>query len=405
MSEGPARHACGLALSALVATGCYQQSSLDDPDAYARDLDGGPADARDTIPDAAPAPLTRDVDLLLAIDSSSSMSEEQAILVEELPGILRVLASGDRDGDGMQDFEPVRSLHVGVITSDLGAGPSDGIPTCGRGLGDDGILRAPVLAPPQCVVSVPSGVFEFAPPDDIDMFATTVGCAAVGTGGCGFEQQLEAVLKAVTPSVATTWTRPGYVPPRFLDGAGALDATTGHADGANAGFLRPDSLLAVVLVSDEEDCSIADYGLFAAADPRFASVPLNLRCNTFGDPSMGLVRPVQRYVEGFLGLRRDPGLLVFTAIAGIPPDVEPAVGAEPDFAAILAHPYMIPRPNAMGTNLEPSCSTVSGVAYPPVRIVQTAEGLAAAGATVSLSSICSSDFGGAFDGLLRRLAR
>ena len=40
--------------------------------------------------------------------------------------------------------------------------------------------------------------------------------ATLGTGGCGFEQQLKAVRKALTI----------------------------HADGANAGFVRDDSLLA-----------------------------------------------------------------------------------------------------------------------------------------------------------------
>ncbi len=159
-----------------------------------------------------------------------------------------------------------------------------------------------------------------------------------------------------------------------------------------------------MLVTDEEDCSVRDYGLFVNGDPRFMGVPLNLRCNTFGDPAMNIIHPVQRYVDGFLGLRRDPNLLIFSGIIGIPPETEPAPGASPDFATILANPNMIPRPNAMGTNLEPSCSTVNGVAYPPIRIVQTAAGLSAAGAAVSLSSICSNDFGPAIDGIIAKIA-
>ena len=47
----------------------------------------------------------------------------------------------------------------------------------------------------------------------------------------GFEQQLEATLKAVTPSTAAT---------RFFGD------TTGHADGANAGFRREGAVLAIV---------------------------------------------------------------------------------------------------------------------------------------------------------------
>jgi hypothetical protein len=347
------------------------------------------------------------VDLLFMIDNSNSMAEEQLNLIEELPRLVQVLASGDRNSDGARDFNPVRSLHVGVVTSDLGAGPNTGVPTCGMGLGDDGILRSrsrSTTAP--CMATYPSGVFEFdRDTDDPAAFAAEVGCVAnIGTGGCGFEQQLETSLKALTPISAQPWTRAGYSPPRFVSADGIPDSIGGNADGPNAGFLRPTSALAVVLVTDEEDCSVRDFGLFVTGDPRFMSVPLNLRCNTFGDPSMGIIHPVQRYVDGFLGLRRDPNLLIFSGIVGIPPETEPAPGASPDFAAILANPNMIPRPNAMGTNLEPSCSTVNGVAYPPIRIVQTAAGLSAAGAAVSLSSICSNDFGPAIDGIIAKIA-
>jgi len=88
------------------------------------------------------------VDMLLMIDNSNSMAEEQVNLIEELPRLVQVLASGDRNADGTRDFNPVRSLHVGIITSDLGAGPNTGVPTCARGLGDDGHhwFAAPVCA-------------------------------------------------------------------------------------------------------------------------------------------------------------------------------------------------------------------------------------------------------------------
>ena len=359
-------------------------------------------------PDAfVPRTTAEDVDLLLLVDNSNSMSEEQANLVALLPALVDTLATGDRDGDGTRDFTPVRSLHVGVVTSDLGAGPNTGVPTCTRGLGEDGILRARSrIAAPPCMASYPSGVFEFArATDDAAAFASTIGCVAnVGTGGCGFEQQLEASLKALTPSVAQPWTRDGYAPPRFVSADGVPDSTTGHADGANAGFVRSDSVLAILLLTDEEDCSVRDYGLFVTGDPRFMSVPLNLRCHTFGEPSMGIVHPVSRYVDGLIGLRRDPSLLVLSAIVGIPPTVEPPSGAPIDFAEILADPNMIPRVNAMGTNLEPSCSSVRGVAYPPIRIVQLAAGLDAAGAGVGLTSICNSDFSVALDPIISRVA-
>ena len=59
-----------------------------------------------------------DVDLLFMIDNSGSMREEQENLIRELPRMVRVLTTGDREGDGTQDFAPVRSLHVGFVTSE-----------------------------------------------------------------------------------------------------------------------------------------------------------------------------------------------------------------------------------------------------------------------------------------------
>ena len=279
------------------------------------------------------------VDLLFMIDNSNSMAEEQVNLIEELPRLVQVLASGDRNADGARDFNPVRSLHVGVITSDMGAGPNSGVPTCGLGLGDDGILlsRSRSTTAP-CMATYPSGTFEFdRDTDDAAAFAAEVGCVAnIGTGGCGFEQQLESSLKAITPISAQPWTRAGYAPPRFVSVDGIPDSVGGNAEGPNTGFLRPTSALAVVLVTDEEDCSVRDYGLFVNGDPRFMGVPLNLRCNTFGDPAMNIIHPVQRYVDGFLALQPDPSLLVFAGIIGIPPSTEPAVTCEPSSTSMLA---------------------------------------------------------------------
>jgi hypothetical protein len=129
------------------------------------------------------------------------MAEEQANLIAELPRLVRVLATGDVNGDGAADFMPPESLHVGFVSTDMGAGPSRGVPTCAAGLGDDGILRSRSrVTTAPCMATYPSGVFEFARTDDASAFAATLGCVAdLGTGGCGFEQQLEAGLKAVTP--------------------------------------------------------------------------------------------------------------------------------------------------------------------------------------------------------------
>lgn len=351
-----------------------------------------------------PVRITEDgVDVLFVVDNSGSMREEQATLIREIPRLVRTLSTGDRNGDGVQEFEPVTSLHVGVVTTDMGSGNQSGVRTCNIGLGDDGILQRTVREPSgDCMPSYPSGTFEFLRGEDTEAFSTAIGCVVnLGTEGCGFEQPLEAPLKALTPASAQIWTAEGYAPPRFYEAeTGLPNRLPGHALAANSGFLRPNSVLTVVLVTDEEDCSVMNYEIFSGAG-MFMSIPPNVRCNEFAnDPD--IVYPVSRYVEGFAGLRRSPELLVFSAIVGIPPATETAASAH-DFAAVLRHPDMQPRPDSSGTMLSPSCMTPSGTAYPPIRIVQTAAALHARGANVSLTSICTNSFAGAFDSLINRV--
>jgi hypothetical protein len=241
------------------------------------------------------------------------MAEEQASLTAEIPRLVRALATGDSDGDGTADFAPIGSLQAAVITTDMGVGGAS-VPTCPGRYGDDGVLitrgRTTIAG---CMASYPP-IFSFAPTDDPDGFSSELSCVATtGTGGCGFEQPLEAVLKALSPASATAWTAPSFVPPVFFD------ATSGHALGANAGFVRPDSLLVVVLVTDEEDCSALDPGVFDPLSSTYTG-DLNLRC--FNHP--GALHPVARFVDGLAQLRLDPERLIVASIVGIPVGAEPA---------------------------------------------------------------------------------
>lgn len=343
------------------------------------------------------------VDVLFVVDNSGSMREEQGFLINEIPRLIRTLATGDRDADGVSDFPAVTSLHVGVVTSDMGSGDEMNVRTCTPGLGDDGILRRTVRTPGgDCMPTYPSGTFAFMAGQDTSAFSSVIGCVVnVGTEGCGFEQQLEAGLKAVTPANPEVWTAEGYTPPRFVDGTtGQANRLPGHGSDANAGFLRPNSVFTLVLVTDEEDCSVADYSIFGT-DPRFSSVPSNLRCNEFGS-DRAVVYPISRYVNGFVGLRRSPELLVFSAIVGIPPAVESAAAAH-DFRTVLSHPDMQPVVDETGFNVRAACTTPNGTAYPPVRIVETAAQLHAQGANVAVTSICAPSFAPAFDALINRV--
>ena len=337
------------------------------------------------------------VDLLFMIDNSNSMAEEQVSLAEQLPHLIEVLTSGDRDGDGIVDFPPVRSLQVGVITSDMGTGGFE-VPTCTEpNFGDDGILqRTGNRSIAGCPGSFATSFLTYQPwtgTQTPETFALDVSCVAVtGIGGCGFEQPLEATLKAVTAST--------HPPVGRFDGAFTM-GTTGHADGANGGFIRPDSVLAIIEVTDEEDCSALDPELF---NPDSSVYPgeLNLRCFEYPDA----VQPVGRYVDGLLASRTRPGQLVYAIIAGVPPEAVPSPGEAPDYAAILAHPNMTERldPDVM-TRLAPSCNmTGRGLAFPPRRLVEVAQELDAAGAAGIVQSICSEDFTPAIDAIIEKIA-
>jgi hypothetical protein len=310
-------------------------------------------------------PRARPLDLLFMVDNSNSMEEEQESLSRAFPRLIEGLVSGDPNGDGVEDFLPVTDIHVGVITSDMGTGGFR-VPTCVEPMrGDDGVLRElGTTAVMGCAVRYPR-FLTFS-----DQLADDFACVArVGTGGCGFEQQLEAALKAVTPSTS---------PIRFYLG------TTGQGDTENAGFLRPGSVLGVVLVTDENDCSASDPEIFNPMSSTFTG-DLNLRC--FRYP--GAQHPTRRYVDGLLALRPDPGDLVFGVLAGIPPELGGATAGE-----ILAAPSMVERIDpAMMTRVAPSCSVPErGIAFPPRRLVETAAGLEARGGHVALGSICSDDY-------------
>jgi hypothetical protein len=325
-----------------------------------------------------------------------------------MPQLIDVLTRGDRDGDGMQDFPAVKDLHIGVVSSDMGVAGISGIGGC-SGLGDDGLLKnVPSATVTGCASSYPTFLSYDASLVDPTQAALDFACiGTLGTSGCGFEQQLESALKAVTPSTSDT---------RFLDNPPSLPATTGHADNYNKGFLRQDSLVALILVTDEDDCSARETRLFtptqflSSSDPLYAE-PLNLRCHY----NKANLFDVSRYVNGLSGIR-PPGsnLVLFAAITGVPPalvddaarlgvDFEDDAMRDAYYDGILAAPAMQETIDPTTTdNLVPSCNTATGLAYPPRRIVEVAKGF---GRNSVVQSICQSSFAPAMEPIVDRITQ
>lgn len=375
------------------------------------------------------------VDLLFMVDNSGSMKEEQESLREQFPRIISTLTNGVRADGSM--FPPAKDLHLGVVSSDMGLVGIQGIEKC-NGLGQDGImLNTPSAEVSGCQASYPRFLTYTAGVHEPEQTATDFACiASLGTEGCGFEQQLEAALKALWPSVdidpetGQEWVNPMTGQPdnriKFLGDVNGL-GQLGHGDTDNATFLRSDpsmglSLIAIVMVTDEEDCSSADTRHFTPNDflepnDPLRDQPLNLRC--FYNPQN--LYPLERYINGYKALR--PGnenLVIFAAIAGVPPDlVEPddyaAVDWDADdernsfYARLLGDARMQEVVDqstlsmAGAGNLTPSCNvTGRGRAYPPRRIVEVAQGF---GPNGTVHSICQEDLGPAVDAIIDVIAK
>src|SRR4051812_30734168 len=143
------------------------------------------------------------VDLLFVVDNSGSMRQEQGSLREQFPKLITTLATGKKsNGD---TFPPVKDMHLGVVSSDMGlAGIANNFPGCNTQRhingGDDGVLLHPGNTGPGCAATYPQWLSFTQGKDDPAKLATDFGCIAnLGTSGCGFEQQLEAGLKALWP--------------------------------------------------------------------------------------------------------------------------------------------------------------------------------------------------------------
>jgi hypothetical protein len=423
------------------------QRSAEDGGAAAHDAGDAGVLADACIAGRRPPGAVNKVDLLLMVDNSGSMSQEQKKLARALPQLIRMLATGQRSGRPplpgmMTDFTPVESLHVGVVTPDLGVNGAPSQNSCGdrsflptdrdprsstqrinKPVGDDGVLQvdtdvaaggvfAPldageavvevVPADPSCSNLTFASGARFVALDrssDPEEAAHRVACIATrGRNGCGFEQQLEAVLKALTPAdsaIKFTALSP--------DGHGG-------AAGSNQNFLRDDALLVVALFTDEEDCSIPDSSraIFDPTVPAFSG-GLNVRCG-LPENQHGLF-PVTRYLDGLRALK-PPAFrerIMFLAATGIPMAPDPAAlvrsgGAA--FEALLARADMqfkVQR-NQSGIDDEPVpvCTSPSGdgTAAPGRRFLEVAKGF---GERALVASICEDQYDSLFQALLQKI--
>jgi hypothetical protein len=305
------------------------------------------------------------VDILFMVDNSNSMGEEQAVLREQMNTVIGELLSPSVPAAPVID-----DLHIGVVTSDMGTGGYT-IQTCSNPMtGDNGVLQnrdhgviegcEPTYSAGDCDRSECPWLSHSPehPDDGTDPSNPPIwedfGCVAtLGTGGCGFEQQLESSLAALTVQAG-----PGM---------------------PNEGFLRPDSLLVVIYVTDEDDCSTGNAEMFNPAREDYGT--LNVRCALNPDE----LYPIDRYHDAFIELRGGAvDRVLVAAIAGVPIDGSWNPG-DP-----IEELRELQRVNPANPNeLLPTCDTAMGRAYPPVRIAELAYSF---GANGIIESICRQDW-------------
>lgn len=346
------------------------------------------------------------VDILLVVDDSASLGYQAAQLKEQLP---RMLTAITRGGEGETSFPAIESVHVAVTTTAMGIG-RELPPACTSDSVNDGVFVKPGEVGVTCDVSYP-GYLDFEGGPAALATADSVACVPLvfadeHASGCGFEQPLEAALKSVWPEA---------------DKRVEFTSGQGHGMGENAGFLRPNSLLVVVVVTDEDDCSAQDQSVFAMGEDLGA---INLRCFNYPDK----LYPVERYVQNLKQLRPNNDNVVFALIGGVPAELVSGAyraGFELDtkegitayYDAVLAHEQMQEvaiEPEEFTGRLRPSCTLLRNVdddmdgmpdldiATPPRRLVEVAKGF---GPNSVLGSICTDDFGETTGQIIRTIGQ
>lgn len=286
-------------LSTLLLPTLLLSCGVSKEDGQVGDGDGGPESS-----DAAPLQACEKMDILFVIDNSGSMGEEQSNLLANFDGFATLI------DDYLTSTGNPLDYRIAVTTAGRDVSYNLLVPIVNEEIpvtepGDNGHFRR------GC--GIDRGWLEKNDSGLVDAFRCR---ANVGTGGPGAEM----------PLLGLEWSLKQRVD-----------------DGSNAGFVREDALLAIVMITDQDDCSRDDDGFL---------IDLSPTCFDAADTN---ITPLSHYL-GFLDdLKGDRGRWASAVIAG-------------------------PGPG--------SCSSSFGNAAEATRMIDF---VAQAGSNSVLSSICSGD--------------
>ncbi len=240
-------------------------------------FDSGPVTGRDGAPTTGMTEQCTKMDVLFIIDDSGSMAEEQSNLATNFPRFVEVLDAYRTDTGEPLDY------RLGVTTTGTNVTTRISFPSS-------------IPFPPMEISEMgPEGALQqecgmtrrWIERADTDVAGTFSCVAQVGTSGSGVEMPLYALELALTDRVS---------------------------DGTNAGFLREDALLAVVILSDENDCSRLDDPIEIMIED-----PLSGGGATAADecdPSNPMIEPVSRFLGAVDSVKGDRGRWATAVIAG-----------------------------------------------------------------------------------------
>ncbi len=338
-----------LFVTALAMTGC---SSDGDPD---------------------PGPFVPNgLDVLFVIDNSRSMVGEQTALAQAFSTFTAVL--DEKVGAG--------KWHMAVVTTGMesnGCGPcppdNANFYSCTNETGETGRFQdrlgrniGTVEAPEFDFIEDPSCKVISA--DRLECFydpAEEAGVVFTGVNGCGYERGLAPIRAALSEPLLATW---------------------------NGGFLREDARLAVVVISDEDDCGevgdVTENIQGISGKVCYYAARGTGPDGSHADPQDGLpyqLTPVHEYHDFLVGLKGGHEDAVrFAAIVGVDDPADPAA-TRITFKSADATADVNP---ACST---PNCQSPSGYcdAYPGTRYIALAEtfGLDSGG---FVDTICQMDF-------------
>jgi hypothetical protein len=319
----------------------------------------------------------RDIDILFMIDNSPSMAKKQANLKKNFPFFMNELKKIPGG---------IPNVHVAVISSDLGAGTvrlaNGGCPMVG---GDRGVFHTN----PNCgldpnskfLSSFNNGTMNNFQGDISQVFACI---AAAGDRGCGYEHQLQATRVALYDSITPE----------------------------NKGFLRDEAFLAVILLTDEDDCSAPTDTKLFTDDASFPGTAASFRCAQVGHLCEGKSPPVMTFQAPLDSCTPNPGgplIKVQDVVDSIkalkkrPDDqiIVSGIYGWPDNPGNAKYEYIKPQ-DGSGLDYATECQTSYGDgATPGLRIKQFVESFGSQGATYS---ICADDFSPAMAQIGMKLA-